>query len=279
MQIYFCNGNDKDYQTKLNKLLNPIFLDFQFWYDLNLWDNYYESYSIIKNDEIISNICVFKAKINFKGKVFDTLSVGAVATKEGHRSKGYSRILMEHIIEKYPYTPMYLSANDTVLDFYPKFGFKRVYEKLPVLDIKINNQTEPKKLDYDNPKVWKYIMNRSNLSKQLDCLNTAPINLFHIHLGYLKDCIYELPEINTLIVAEKNGSTLKLIGVFSEKQVSLEKMKKHLPFNEIERVEFGFIPDSLCGEYRFENYETDPLFTRNIKCDLGDFKFPELSTT
>lgn len=37
MQISFCNGNDKEYQFMLNNLLKNIFLDFQFWYDLNLW--------------------------------------------------------------------------------------------------------------------------------------------------------------------------------------------------------------------------------------------------
>jgi hypothetical protein len=38
MQISFNNGNDKKYQHMLNNLLKDIFFDFQFWYDLNLWD-------------------------------------------------------------------------------------------------------------------------------------------------------------------------------------------------------------------------------------------------
>ena len=58
MKISFCNGNDKEYQFMLNNLLKNIFLDFQFWYDLNLWDENYESYSIIENNEIVS-ISVF----------------------------------------------------------------------------------------------------------------------------------------------------------------------------------------------------------------------------
>lgn len=56
MQIAFNNGNDKEYKLMLNKLLKDIFFDFQFWYDLNVWDEKYESYSIIENDEIVSNI-------------------------------------------------------------------------------------------------------------------------------------------------------------------------------------------------------------------------------
>lgn len=32
-------------------------------------------------------------------------------------------------------------------------------------------------------------------------------------------------------------------------------------------------------DYTMQEYKTDPLFVRNVNCDLGDFKFPELSIT
>ncbi len=38
---------------------------------------------------------------------------------------------MEYIIDKYQRIPMFLSADDSVVDFYPKFGFSRAYDKLP----------------------------------------------------------------------------------------------------------------------------------------------------
>lgn len=62
MQVSFNNGNDKEYQYMLNNLLKNIFFDFQFWYDLNLWDENYESYSIAENGEIVSNICILRLK-------------------------------------------------------------------------------------------------------------------------------------------------------------------------------------------------------------------------
>lgn len=94
----------------LNNLLKDIFFDFQFWYDLDLWDYNYESYSIIENGEMVSNICVYKAQILFDGNRYDALSVGAVATKKEYRGRRYLRALMEHIIRKYDNVPMYLSA-------------------------------------------------------------------------------------------------------------------------------------------------------------------------
>ncbi|KNY27526.1 GNAT family N-acetyltransferase [Pseudobacteroides cellulosolvens] len=279
MQILFNNGNDKNYQVMLNKLLKDIFLDFQFWYDLNMWDDKYESYSIMENGEIVSNISVFKTQVLLNNKQYSALSLGSVATKPECRGKGLSRILMEHILKKYDNMPMYLWANENVVDFYPKFGFERVKEKLPVYECSINNDITPVKLEYSIQKVWDYIYNRKNFSSRLDCLNTQSINVFHVHWGYLKDNIYELPEIDTMVIAEKNGTTLKLIGVFSLGSISFTELMSHFPFSNIEKIEFGFMPywDDL--DYVMQDYETDPIFVRGVNCDLEGLKFPELSIT
>lgn len=279
MQISFNNGNNKVYQFMLNNLLKDLFFDFQFWYDLNLWDENYESYSAIDNGEIVSNICVFKTQILFNSKQYPALSVGAVATKKEYRGRGLARALMEHIIEKYGNVPMCLSANESVVNFYPKFGFKRIYDKLPVCEYTINNGAMPNKLSYDDPKVWNYVYNRVNFSQKFDCLNTASINIFHIYWGYLRDCIYELPEINTMVIAKQNGEILKLFGVFSLRDISFSDLARYLPFTNVKKIEFGFMPCWPDVNYIMKEYETGPLFARGLRCDLGDFKFPELSVT
>ena len=278
MNISFCNSNDKHYQGLLNVLMKQTFLDFQFWYDLNLWDANYESYSIIQDDKLVSNICVFKTNIVFSGKHFNALSVGAVATKAEYRKKGYSRLIMQHIIDKYSNVPMYLSANETVVDFYPKFGFKRIYEKLPVAKYVINNDIEPVKFDI-NDKLCEYVYKKVNFSPVLDCLNTAAVNLFHIHWGYLKDCIYDIQALDTVVIAEQNKNKLKIKGVFSLRDVCFTDLLMNLPFKGVDIIEFGFMPYWNDCKYEMTSYEHDPIFVRNVGCDLGDFKFPELSIT
>ena len=279
MQITFCNGSDKEYQRRLNHLLKDIFFDFQFWYDLNLWDENYESYSIMEGEEIVSNICVYKTQVLLKGQPHLALSVGAVATREDFRGKGLSRRLMEHIIKKYDGTPMFLYADDEVLGFYPKFGFRRVYEKQPVANCVVDNEPNPVQLSYDDPKVEHYLFNRAQFSQALDCLNTGSINMFHVHLGYLKDSLFEIPELNTLLIAKQTGAILKLNGVFSLKPILFADLLARLPFANVERIEFGFMPYWPDLQYVMERQEMSPLFVRGLACDLGDFKFPELSTT
>lgn len=279
MEIMFCNSNDKKYQALLNNLLKDVFLDFQFWYDLDLWNEDYESYSIMEDDVIISNICLYKTQILYKGKKYSALSVGAVATREGYKGRGYSRRLMEHIIDKYDSTPMYLSANDGVVDFYPRFGFKRVYEKLPVAKCNVSNELQVKKLGFKDPKIWDYVHKRTNYSPSLDCISGGNINIFHIYLGYLHDSIYEIEELDTLIIANQRDNVLKLIAVFSLKAVSFSELIKRLPFRNIEVIEFGFMPYWDDCLYTMTEYEHDPLFVRDIHCNLVEFKFPELAIT
>ena len=110
-------------------------------------------------------------------------------------------------------------------------------------------------------------------------MNTQSVNLFHVYFGSLKNCIYNIPELETIIIAKQNQSTLKIIGVFSLRNVSFSDLAKHFPFQNVSVVEFGFMPywDDLTFE--MIPYETDPIFVRGIECELGDFKFPELSIT
>lgn len=279
VEINFCNGNDKAYQALLNDLLKDIFLDFQFFYDLDLWDENYESYSIMEDDRIVSNICVYKTQVLFHGKQSLALSLGAVATRKGYRGRGYAKLLMDHILKKYNKVAMYLGANDSVTEFYPRFGFRRVYEKLPVADVTINNDIEPIFIPYNDPQVLDYIYHRINYSQILDCKNTQSINLFHIHLSFLNNSIYHIPELDTMFIAQQEDKVLKLIGVFSKKDITFDELASKLPFQGVERIEFGFMPYWEDAVYSMQDYETDPIFVKNITCDLGDFKFPELSIT
>ena len=160
MKIAFCNGNNKEYEQMLNNLLREVFFDFQFWFDLGLWDENYESYSFMENGLILSNVCVYKAQILLKGQ--------------------------------------------------------------------------------------------------------RHVNMFHLHLGDLKNCLYEIPELRTMVVARQAGSTLGLIGVFSLEDISFLELANHLPFSGVERIEFGFIPPWFDVSFVFEERDSIPLFVRGF---------------
>jgi len=279
MQMVFCNGNDKVYQHKLNHLLRNVFFDFQFWYDLGLWDENYESYAMEDNVQIVSNICVYKTQLLADGRVCPALSIGAVATDAAYRSQGLSRTLMERILEKYKDRSMYLFANETVLEFYPRFGFERIRERLPVAEYAIDNDIAPCKLRFDSELVRQHVYNRQNHSQTLDCLNTASINLFHIFAGHLKEHIYHIPALETVVIAAQNEETLKISAVFSLRPVSFAELARQLPVHGVRKIEWGFMP---CWEdlvYDMVDAEGDPFFVRGLRDMLCGRKFPELAAT
>lgn len=279
MQISFCNQNDIQYEAMLNDFLKEVFFDFQFWFDLHLWDQSYESYSVVENGRILSNICIFKTLIQFEGKPYTALSLGAVGTRDTHRGKGLSRMLMEHILRKYQDVPMYLSANESVLDFYPRFGFKRVYDMQPVVTCEVDNTALPCPLAVDDPKVRAYVYERQNYAWKLDCLNTQCIQMFHIHSGAFNGCLFELPELSAMIIASQQEEILLLHAVYSRKDVPFEALKACLSFQGVKKIVLGFTPHWTDLRYDMHPNEQEIIFARGVCRDLGKWKFPELSFT
>ena len=82
------------------------------------------------------------------------LQLGTVMTHPDYRGMGLSRFLMEWILQNWSdrCDGIYLFANDTVLDFYPKFGF------LPAAEAQIFSPSSPqqpiplRRINPDNPK-------------------------------------------------------------------------------------------------------------------------------
>jgi Acetyltransferase (GNAT) domain len=62
------------------------------------------------------------------GKARSGYQIGAVATHSNHRNRGPARLLMKEVLGKLdaPDQPVILFANPSVLDFYPRFGFRRL---------------------------------------------------------------------------------------------------------------------------------------------------------
>jgi len=269
MQIATQNHNDPAYERLLNDLIREVF-GFRFapWYALGLWDARYESYAVIEKGKMLANVCVFHTDLRVAGQPVRALQFGAVATRKKHRGRGLSRALMEYITAQYPQTPAFLFANESVTDFYPRFGFRRVPTHRPVLRQSLHNPGKtPIRLQQDSPALLDALARRGQLSRVLDCGNTDPIRRFHLLMDYA-DSIYLLPECGAVAVAEQSGETLFLADVIAAQPVTFAQLAKELPFCDVSRVEFGFTPDFLGVEPEWEA-DDEILFLR------GDWQWPE----
>lgn len=280
--IAMNNHNDSAYEAMFDDLIRDTFgFSFAPWLARRLWDARYESYSVIENGHMLANICVFKADITLRGRQRRAHQLGGVATRGAERGKGLSRLLMEHILNKYPETPAFLFANPSVLDFYPRFGFRPAPDYRPFLLAEIDNaDLRPIKLDAEHPRLEAALRERGAYSSILDCLNTYSIQVFHLLLDY-PEGIYHLPKSDVVLVAEQKGDCLFIADVIAKAPVAFERIRAELPFSGIRRVEFGFCPDwmGVSPDWQMANAREDPFFLRG-EWDLpSEYCFPTMSKT
>jgi len=253
-----------------DNLIQEVFgFSFAPWLEEELWDQRYESYSIIENGIMLSNICVLKMEMIVQGEKINAIQMGAVATRESQRGKGLSRKLMQHILELYHSTPVFLDANASVADFYPKFGFRQIQFYAPEIEMIINNDAS-QAVKCDDAEFIEAIYNRGCFSNKLDCTNTQPIQMFHAIMEY-NDDIYFLPDLDVIVIAKQEGSELFIADVIAKNPVSFEELKKFLPFSNVELVEFGFNPDWLDITAEWTSIDT----SKHLFFVKGDWNLPK----
>jgi len=275
-------GNNPSYEALLDDLIQEVFgFSFEPWFEYELWDNRYESYSIIECGKMLSNVNIYKFELVVNGKKTSAIRFGAVATRENERGRGHSRRLMEHVLSLYPDTLAYLSANESVIDFYPQFGFKQVQTYKPEISYEINNaDTVAVNCDIDDKIVEQAIQNRSIFSNMVDCRNSQPIQYFHLIMAY-EENIYHLPNCDVIVLATQTGDRLFLADVIAAHPVTFDEIAKELPFDGINTVEFGFCPDWLdvSPTWQAACMTADPFFIKGDWQLPEKFRFPQTSET
>jgi len=250
------------------------------WLVKNLWDDRYESYSIIENEKMLANVCIFKTDMIISGQPVRAHQFGAVATRANQRGRGLARLLINHVLGKYPDTPAFLGANPSVVDFYPQFGFKPMQTYRPVVDFVVNNPGGlGVKCGPDDECVKKAIYERHAFSNMVDSLNAQPVQICQMLTNpRYKDFIYYLPKCDAVIIARQKSSTLYLEDVITAKPLTFDMLAAQLPFAGINCIEFGFCPDWLGVSPRWVPLD-EPYFIRGGWNLPEKFRFPVMSET
>ena len=282
MELKFQNRNNHQYEKLFNELIENVFgFSFSDWHSLELWDERYESYSIVENNKMLSNVCLFRVNLCINTENVTAYQLGAVATHTDHRGKGLSREILSQITEKYPNNLMFLFANERAVDFYPKFGFKRVYNSLALLPKEIDNpDILGHNLGMTSDTVKNYLYNGRPLSSQIDCLNTQPIVYFHFIMEY-KNNIYHIPEIDSMVVAKQSGDNLFIPYINVPSEIDFDEICKRLPFSGVKTISFGFAPDNLNIDCSYKKLLSDneSMFVKGSIELPNQFVFPALAKT
>ncbi|WP_216830971.1 GNAT family N-acetyltransferase [Alkalihalobacterium elongatum] len=273
-------------RASFNRLAKNTFgIDFERWYQKGYWNDRYICYSYVKEKQIIANVSVNLMDLVVDGKPKCAIQISTVMIDPHFRNQGLSKNLMDHVLEKYEGITdlIFLFANQSVLDFYPKFGFKRISESQ--FEIEVGNEFAQRgvplqKLDPYNTENMKKILNtyreKTFLSKKIDAKNAEHLLTFYC-LYVLPNDIYYIEELDTIIMYKLENNQLNLYNIVSINEVSFQDILPHINMNQVDKVKFQFTPSFMDIEPKVSPFKTndDVLFIKSKEDVLtGAFKFP-----
>jgi len=273
---------DAELRTSFNELAKKTFcINFENWYQGGYWTEKYIPYSLLDGHKVIANISVNRMDFDYAGEEKHYIQLGTIMTDENYRNQGLSRYLMEKILEEYKEKAdgIYLFANDSVLNFYPKFGFKKSTQYQYSKTIEINTDQKVTPVNTESPEARKSLLNAilhssSNSKFQMD---NPGLSMFYILMGQE---LYYLKERNAYVAADIDQDKLILQAIYAEEKLDLEEIIRAFG-SEIHHVILGFSPFISDG-YTREELSTEDTTLFVLGKDLErvteyNMMFPTLS--
>lgn len=284
--VFNYKSND-ELRNSLNSLTrNTYGFDFEQWYQNGYWKDRYIPYSIVDGNNIVSNISVNVIDFFVMGEKRTYIQIGTVMTEKEYRNKGLARFLMEKVLEEWRgrCDLIYLFANDSALDFYPKFGFNCAQEYQHSKEIcSVNSTFDFVKLNMSDEKNRDFLLNKIDQSfhfSQLSMNDNASLIMFYC-TSFMDQNVYYIKEFDAIVIAEFNDSVLYINDIFCEREVSVNDIILSLANKEIKKVVLGFTPkDTKLFDETLLKQEDTTLFILDDKWGLFDnnrIMFPILS--
>ncbi|MBK1812753.1 GNAT family N-acetyltransferase [Clostridium sp. YIM B02505] len=281
---YIKSYKDNDELRKsLNELTEKTFsFNFENWYSNGFWEDKFIPHSLVDGDKVIANVSVNIMDFDLDGIEKHYIQIGTVMTDKYYRGQGLSRYLMQRVIGEYKETSdgIYLFANDSVINFYPKFGFKSSKQYQYSKDIySINNVKKIQQVNMSDEVKWKdffkTVMN--SVSNDRFTMNNPGLIAFWTRWS---DCVYYLAEQEVYIIADVKDDNLYIKQIISSHKVDLEEVISSFG-DSIKKVRLGFTPYDVTGYIINEYHEDDCtvfILGKDLECiETKKLIFPTLS--
>lgn len=240
-------------------------LTFEDWYQNGFWGDDYVPYSVVVDGAVAANVSVNRTDFVLDGEKKRFIQLGTVMTDERYRGRGMIRRLMAEIERDCAGKAdgVYLFANDTVLYFYPKFGFRRAAEVRYARALEPCGAASAVRVPMRDRDAWgrltAVIRSSAPCGRFSLCGNTG-LPLFYVS-KFMQDCVYRVaPE--TYAVAALEDGVLHLYAVYAEKQPAPEAVARAFG-GAVRRVQLGFTPlDTTGWEAETVREDDTTLFVR-----------------
>lgn len=267
--------------------IRTFHLDFHSWHQNGFWGDRYIPYAMTDGKQVAANVSVNLMDMVLNGEQKRYIQLGTVMTAPEFRGKGFSRRLMESVLDDWASRcdGIYLFANDSVLEFYPKFGFR------PAVEHQVSMNITPKeghirRLDMSDPRDLQTLFSyykKGNPHSRFAMADNEGLLAFYC-TGLLKENVYYLPESGAVAIAEPDRGGCLCYDIFSDGREELKSILAILLAKvgspQASKVVLGFTPKEPSGEPAPLREEDTTLFLLEGKEDLfreNRIMFPLLS--
>lgn len=258
MNVIHGYRDNKKLRDSFNALAEETFdgLNFEGWYQNGFWGDNYDPHSIVIDGKVAANVSVNRCDLEFGGKRHRILQLGTVMTAPEHRGKGLSRAIMAYIEKEYADVDgVYLFGSDSVVDFYPKFGFRPGREMAYRKQVRQNGNRTAEQVIMDGPAGWDRLneaMKNSRFREGCKLVGYPELIFFYVS-QFMQEAAWYIPTLDAWTIAELDAGKLTIHNVFGPEGVMVEDVVAAFG-SEVETLCLGFAPESG------EGWEVSPYF-------------------
>jgi len=225
-------------------------LDLSLWDRFGYWDTKYRPFSFFKDNLLVSSLCVYSMDMTVQGKRCLAAQISGVGTLPEFRRQGLNLKLIRKAIEWAApnHDFFFLFADKEAYHFYKKCGFCRVDEYKAVYEISgVPAKENIVKLNVRNKKhrdlIYRCAAGREPVSDILGIRNERLFMFWCLY--FLKDDIYYIEELDTLVLYERQERLLTIFDVVGKKVPPFSEIYPYIGNNNDKTVEFLFMTDKM----------------------------------
>ncbi len=281
MEIRKHYRHDTALRASFNALAEQTFgLNFENWYRNGFWGDNYDPYSVVLDGKVVANVSLNRTDMIIDGQRKCLYQLGTVMTAPEYRNRGYIRAIMEEIEKDTADADgIYLFANDSVVDFYPKFGFVPGKEYVCTKRVSQTGDCRMEPVPMNGPENWERLSRAMAVNAfPIACAMVDNPGLVFFYVSqFMQDCVFYCRDLDTWAIAELENGELLLHAVLAKKDTSLDAVIASFG-GEVNTVTLGFSPAETTGfsveEYREEDCH---FFVKGQVFDHQKLRIPTLS--
>lgn len=262
------------------------------WRDRGGWTDRYEVFTLSDESGLVASIGRSRLTLMLGGRAHPGFQLGAVATHPAWRGRGLARRLMRRVLAECdtPEQPVLLFANPSVLDFYPRFGFRALKLRRSRAVAPASPAAPAPMLDparaADRARLAGLCAGALPHAGPLAPVDYGWLALWHLNSGHPRAHLLEAPEVpaeapGALVVSSLRDDWLVLHDIFAPTRFDLAPLIPRLIDRPVRGVEFSFDPAGWWPGATAD-LPAPPgatLFLRGLPALGGPVRFPDLAHT